>query len=188
MIVTPLSLPGLKLFKPRVFSDERGMLIVRYVKEQLEQHGIPTTFSQFNHSRSQRGTLRGMHFQTGSHAQGKLVGVTQGIVIDVALDLRRSSPTFGQAEAVLLDDSSGRQLWVPRGFAHGFLTLSDTADMCYHIDNDYAPEHESGIRWDDPTIKQLWNLAEYGIAEHELIVSAKDAELPYFSAAGAYFP
>lgn len=188
MIMTPLSLPGLKLFKPRVFSDERGMLVVRYVKGQLEQHGIPSTFSQFNHSRSQRGTLRGMHFQAGSHAQGKLVGITNGVVIDVVLDLRRSSPTFGQAEAVLLDDASGRQLWVPRGFAHGFLTLSDTADMCYHIDNDYAPDYEAGIRWDDPTIKHLWNLAEFDLHESDLIISEKDLLLPKFSPEGEYFP
>jgi len=187
MIVTPLSLPGLKLFKPRVFSDERGMLIVRYAQEHLKRHGIPSTFSQFNHSRSTRGTLRGLHFQAGAHAQGKLVGIIRGIVIDVVLDLRRSSPTFGQAEAVLLDDVSGRQLWVPRGFAHGFLTLSDTADMCYHIDNDYAPDYEAGIRWDDRAVKPLWNLHEFGLSEDELIISAKDIQLPHFSPTSEYF-
>lgn len=185
--VTRLSLPGLTLFKPRVFEDERGMLMVRFIADELEQHGIPTTFKQYNHARSKRGTLRGMHFQTGDYAQGKLVGVTHGVVLDIAIDLRRSSPTFGQAEAVLLDDASGRQLWVPRGFAHGYLVLSDTADLCYHVDNDYAPDYESGIRWDDPIVRDLWTLDEFGLHEDELVISSKDEHLPGFQEAGEYF-
>lgn len=188
MTATPLSLPGLTLFKPPVFEDERGMFIVRYAAEQLKAHGIPTTFTQFNHARSGRGTLRGMHFQTGKHAQGKLVGVIQGAVLDVVVDLRRSSPTFGQAEAVLLDDVSGRQLWVPRGFAHGYLVLSDVADFCYHVDNEYAPSFEGGIRWNDPVVRNHWAFEEYDIDPLELIVSEKDEYLPAFSPQGEYFP
>jgi len=164
-------LDGLVLLEPAVHGDERGFFVETFRADVALAHGIPTEFVQDNHSRSRRGTLRGIHFQTHP-GQGKLVRVARGRVFDVAVDLRRDSPTFGQWEGVELDDASGRMLWIPVGFGHGFLVLSEVADFVYKCTNYYDPATEAGFRFDDPAVGIEWP------SDVELLYSERDATAP----------
>lgn len=151
-------LPGVLILEPKVFGDERGFFFESFsARAFAEATGLQCEFVQDNHSRSQRGVLRGLHYQV-QQAQGKLVRVTAGEVYDVAVDLRRSSPTFGKWVGTLLSAENKRQLWVPAGFAHGFVVLSEFAEFLYKTTDYYAPEHERCIRWDDPSLAIDWPL------------------------------
>lgn len=157
------------LFTPTVFGDDRGFFMESYnARAFAEATGWEPNFVQDNHSKSQRGVLRGLHYQLPPHAQGKLVRVVTGAVFDVAVDLRRYSPTFGQWVGQVLSADNRQQLWIPPGFAHGFLTLTDTADFLYKTTSYYAPASERAIAWDDPAIGIDWPAAS------ELLVSEKD--------------
>jgi len=151
-------LPGVLILEPKVFGDERGFFFESFnARAFAEATGLQCEFVQDNHSRSQRGVLRGLHYQV-QQAQGKLVRVSAGEVFDVAVDLRRSSPTFGKWVGTLLSAENKRQLWVPAGFAHGFVVLSEFAEFLYKTTDYYAPEHERCIRWDDPSLAIDWPL------------------------------
>src|ERR687890_2761004 len=160
----PTRLPGLVLLAPAVHGDARGFFLETYRADAWAAEGVPTEFVQDNHSRSRRGTLRGLHFQTHP-GQGKLVRVARGRVLDVVVDLRRGSPTFGEWEGVELDDVGGHMLWIPVGFGHGFLVLSEVADFVYKCTNYYDPATEAGNRLDDPQGGVEW---------------ATPGEMPYF--------
>jgi dTDP-4-dehydrorhamnose 3,5-epimerase len=164
-------LDGLVLLEPAVHGDARGFFIETYRADMAARFGIPTEFVQDNHSRSRRGTLRGIHFQTAP-GQGKLVRVARGTVWDVVVDLRRGSPTFGQWEAVELDDVHGRMLWIPVGFGHGFLVLSELADFVYKCTSYYDPATEAAIRFDDPDVGIKWP------GDVELLYSERDRVAP----------
>jgi dTDP-4-dehydrorhamnose 3,5-epimerase len=161
---------GLVLVAPTVHGDERGFFMETFRADAWAAHGIPTEYVQDNHSRSRKGTLRGIHFQTRP-GQGKLVRCARGEVFDVVVDLRRGSPTFGEWEGVRLDDASGRQLWIPVGFGHGFCVLSDTADFVYKCTAYYDPATEAGIRFDDPDVGIEW-------PDVELLYSERDRTAP----------
>jgi dTDP-4-dehydrorhamnose 3,5-epimerase len=163
----PTSLPGVFALEPRVFRDERGFFFESYNQRIMAEVGIVENFVQDNHSRSARNVLRGLHYQV-RHPQGKLVRVVEGEILDVAVDLRRSSATFGGWEAVRLSGDNKRMLWIPAGFAHGFRVLSEKAHVLYKATDFYAPEHERTLAWDDPHLKVNWEL------DGEPIVSAKD--------------
>jgi dTDP-4-dehydrorhamnose 3,5-epimerase len=167
-------LDGLVLLEPKVHGDARGFFVETFRADVATQYGIPVEFLQDNHSRSRQGTLRGIHFQTHP-GQGKLVRVARGVVWDVVVDLRRESPTFGQWEGVRLDDENGRMLWIPVGFGHGFLVLSDVADFVYKCTNYYDPATEAGIRFDDPDVGIEWP------SEVELLYSERDRNAPTLS-------
>ncbi|HFQ95764.1 MAG TPA: dTDP-4-dehydrorhamnose 3,5-epimerase [Anaerolineae bacterium] len=169
---TPLQLPEVILIEPRVFADARGFFLETYKYSDFAAHGIPETFVQDNHSRSIRGVLRGLHFQNPPKAQGKLVRVVRGVIFDVAVDIRPSSPTFGQWVGETLSDDNQRMLYIPPGFAHGFLVLSDLADVVYKVTEEYAPELDTGVIWNDPTIAIAWPL------DAPPLLSDKDAALP----------
>ncbi|CAK8721138.1 MAG: dTDP-4-dehydrorhamnose 3,5-epimerase [Candidatus Electronema aureum] len=160
MKVQPTSIPDVLLIKPKVFGDERGFFFESFSQRQWQQAtGLNTVFVQHNHSRSAKNVLRGLHYQI-QQPQGKLVRVVQGEVFDVAVDIRRSSPTFGQWAGEILSAENKRQLWVPEGFAHGFLVLSESAEFLYLATNYYAPEHERAIIWNDPDLNIAWPLAD----------------------------
>ncbi|WP_230279977.1 dTDP-4-dehydrorhamnose 3,5-epimerase [Croceicoccus sp. Ery15] len=169
MNIVETRLPGVLIIEPRVFGDERGFFMESWNKARFAEAGLDIDFVQDNHSRSSRGVLRGMHFQNPG-PQGKLVRVVSGAVYDVAVDLRRSSETFGQWVGVELSAANHRMLWVPEGFAHGFLTLEDGTDFLYKCRGAYDPSAEHSLAWDDPDVGIEWPLD--GI---EPIVSAKDA-------------
>lgn len=170
-------LPGLVIVEPSVHPDERGFFCETYRREWHAEAGIPEEqqFVQDNHSRSSRGVLRGMHFHIGDGV-GKLVRCARGRILDVAVDLRRGSPTYGQWEGVELDEQSMRELYVPIGFAHGFCVLSDVADVLYKQSAYYDPSVERGIAWNDPDVAIEWPLPA-----DELIVSDRDAAAPRLS-------
>ena len=150
-------LPGVLILEPKVFGDARGFFLESYNKRTFDEAtGTDLAFVQDNHSRSAKGVLRGMHLQTGGHAQGKLVRVASGRVFDVVGDVRRSSPTFGRWVGIELDAESQRQVWIPAGYAHGFLVLSERADFLYKTTTYYAPAHEISVRWDDPRMGIEW--------------------------------
>lgn len=154
-----LAIPEVMLLTPRVFGDARGFFFESFNAEKFAAAtGVTPTFVQDNHSKSQRGVLRGLHYQLPPMAQGKLVRVVQGEVFDVAVDVRRSSPSFGHWVGELLSAENKRQLWIPAGFAHGFVTLSDTAEFVYKTTALYSPEHERCIAWNDPAIAIDWQL------------------------------
>lgn len=156
MKATPLAIPDVILFEPNVFGDDRGFFFESFNHRRFEEAvGKPVTFVQDNHSRSVKNVLRGLHYQI-QQPQGKLVRVVQGEVIDVAVDLRRSSATFGQWVGAHLSAENKHQLWVPEGFAHGFVVLSETAEFLYKTTDYYAPEHERCIRWDDTSLNIDW--------------------------------
>ena len=157
MRILETSLSDVKIIEPTVFGDERGFFMETWSQRAFAEHGIEQNFVQDNHSRSARGVLRGMHYQI-KHPQGKLVRVTQGEVFDVAVDMRKSSPQFGQWVGVELSDKNKRQLWVPPGFAHGFQVLSETADFQYKCTDIYAPEYERSLIWNDPDVGIDWPL------------------------------
>jgi len=158
--VIATSIPDVLIIEPRVFGDERGFFYESFNANAFKAAtGVDCHFVQDNHSRSQRGVLRGLHYQI-EQAQGKLVRASAGEVLDIAVDIRRSSPTFGQWVGVLLSAENKRQLWVPAGFAHGFVVLSESAEFLYKTTDYYAPAHERCIRWDDPTLGIDWQLNE----------------------------
>lgn len=182
MKVTPTELPEVLLLEPKVFGDARGFFMESFNQRAFEAAvGQPVAFVQDNHSRSARGVLRGLHYQLPPHAQGKLVRVTQGRVFDVAVDMRRSSPRFGRWAGVELSGDNHRQFWIPPGFAHGFLVLSDSADFLYKTTDYYAPQAEAAVRWDDPALAIAW--PDAGVAPQ---LSAKDAQAPAFADAPAF--
>lgn len=168
---TPLKIPDVILIEPRVFPDARGFFLETYKYSDFAAHGIPETFVQDNHSRSIRGVLRGLHYQNPPGAQGKLVRAARGVIFDVAVDIRPDSPTFGEWVGEILSDENHYMLYIPPGFAHGFLTLSDVADVSYKATAEYAPELDSGVIWNDPTIAIQW-------PGQTPILSPKDAALP----------
>jgi dTDP-4-dehydrorhamnose 3,5-epimerase len=170
---TPIS--GLIVFEPRVFMDERGYFFESYNLQTWQQAGVMEPFVQDNQARSTRGVLRGLHYQAGEHAQAKLVRVVEGEVLDVAVDLRPESPTYGEWFSIVLSAENKRQLYVPRGFAHGYLVLSDTAEFVYKCDNFYNKDAEGGLRYDDPTLNIDW---DFDLSQ--VVVSGKDRELPFF--------
>ena len=154
--VTPTSLPEVLILEPKVFGDARGFFFESFnARDFAQSTGLDVQFVQDNHSKSAKGVLRGLHYQI-EHPQGKLVRVTQGEVFDVAVDLRRSSPTFGKWEGVVLSAENKRQLWVPPGFAHGFLVTSDSAEFLYKTTDYYHPEFECSLLWNDPTVGVQW--------------------------------
>ncbi|WP_295849946.1 dTDP-4-dehydrorhamnose 3,5-epimerase [uncultured Xylophilus sp.] len=158
MNIVDTDLPGVVILEPRVFGDARGFFLESFNQRQFDgATGTSYAFVQDNHSRSARGVLRGLHYQL-EQPQGKLVRVVRGAVFDVAVDLRRSSPHFGRWTGVELSEENGRQLWVPPGFAHGFLVLSDSADFLYKTTDYYAPQAERSIRWDDASLGIAWPL------------------------------
>lgn len=158
MNVIPTALEGVVILEPKLFGDDRGYFYESFSQQWFEQNVCPTRFVQDNQSRSVYGVVRGLHFQYPPHAQSKLVRVVQGTVLDVAVDIRRGSPTFGQHVAVELSADNHRQLFVPRGFAHGFAVLSSEAVFAYKCDNYYAPQCEGAIAWDDPQLGIDWRL------------------------------
>jgi dTDP-4-dehydrorhamnose 3,5-epimerase len=166
--VTPTALPDVKLVEPRVFGDARGFFMESWNDRTLRDAGIDATFVQDNHSRSGQRVLRGLHYQI-RHPQGKLVRVVAGEVFDVAVDMRRSSPTFGRWVGVTLSEHDKRMLWVPAGFAHGFLVLSPSADFLYKTTDYYHPEHERTLLWNDADVGIDWPL------DGEPLLAAKDA-------------
>ncbi|HEX2668866.1 MAG TPA: dTDP-4-dehydrorhamnose 3,5-epimerase [Gammaproteobacteria bacterium] len=153
-----LDIPDVVLIKPKVFGDERGWFFESWEARKFAAAGLDVPFVQDNYSRSVKGTLRGLHYQI-KQPQGKLVRVTQGEVFDVAVDLRKSSPTFGKWVGTVLSADNKHQLWVPPGFAHGFYVLSETAEFFYKCSDFYAPEHERTLRWDDPKLGIAWPLS-----------------------------
>ncbi len=150
------SINGVYIIEPQVFNDARGYFFESWKKSVFEEHIGAVNFIQDNESKSSYGVLRGLHYQKGDYSQAKLVRVIKGKVLDVAVDIRRSSPTFGQHVMVELDDENKRQFFIPRGFAHGFLVLSEEAIFTYKVDNVYAPQAEAGIRWNDPALNIQW--------------------------------
>ena len=168
MKVLPTAIPDVLVVEPRVFGDPRGFFMESWNRRALADAGLDADFVQDNHSRSRRGVLRGLHYQI-RHPQGKLVRVVAGEVFDVAVDLRRSSPTFGRAVGVVLSEDNKRMLWVPPGFAHGFLVTSESADFLYKATDYYHPEHERTLLWNDPEIGIEWPHAG------EPVLAAKDA-------------
>lgn len=160
MQATRLSIPDVILFTPKVFGDERGFFFESFNQQTFEElTGLKRSFVQDNHSKSQKGVLRGLHYQLPPKAQGKLVRVAQGEVFDVAVDIRKSSPTFGNWVGEILSAENKRQMWIPEGFAHGFITLSETAEFLYKTTEYYAPEYERCISWEDPSININWSIS-----------------------------
>lgn len=181
MKLTRTAIDGVLIFEPKVFGDERGFFMESFNQKVFEDAvGQSVTFVQDNHSRSARGVLRGLHFQRPPRAQGKLVRVTQGSVFDVAVDIRRDSPSFGQWVGVELSGSNHKQMWIPPGLAHGFMVTSDSADFLYKTTDYYAPELEGAVRWDDPQLAIAWPLDALGGEPPSL--SGKDATAPSLTA------
>lgn len=168
------SIDGVYVIEPRVFNDARGYFFETWKKSEFEANIGPVEFVQDNESKSSFGVLRGLHYQKGEFSQAKLVRVIKGKVLDVAVDIRKSSPTFGQYEMVELSDENKRQFFIPRGFAHGFLVLSDEAIFTYKVDNIYAPQAEAGIRWNDPDVGIQWP-----IDLEKVMTSEKDLKQPF---------
>ena len=173
MIVEPLQIPDVLLITPKKFADDRGYFIETWEQKRYAAHGIPTSFVQDNLSHSVKGTLRGIHYQV-RQAQGKLVRVVAGEIFDVAVDMRRSSPTFGQWVGTTLSADTAQQMWIPEGFAHAFYVTTEFAIFEYKCTDYYAPEHERCIRWDDPDLGIEWPLGAGGGP----LLSGKDASAP----------
>lgn len=166
MKVVPTSIAGLLIVEPQPHHDGRGFFVESYRLDRYLAAGIDTAFVQDNHSRSSRSVIRGLHYQAGA-GQPKLIRVARGRVFDVAIDIRPGSPTFGHHEAVILDDRAHRQLFVPSGFAHGFATLSEEADVVYKVGSYYEPELERGLAWDDPDLGIEWPVDEPIVSERD---------------------
>ena len=164
-------IPDLVLLEATAHGDERGFLVETFREDVWAEHGVAGPFVQENHSRSSRGTLRGLHFQT-SPGQGKLVRCVRGAIWDVAVDLRRGSPTYKRWEGVELSDENHRQLFVPVGFGHGFCVLSDVADVAYKLTSNYDPDTEAGIRWNDPSVGVEWPVAGPQLSERDKVAPA----------------
>lgn len=174
---TRLEIPDVIVIKPRKFNDARGFFMETYVEPVFMKLGVSSRFVQDNHSLSHpRGTIRGLHFQKPPHAQAKLVRAVRGSVFDVAVDLRRASPTFGRWCGATLTAGGGEQIYLPRGFAHGFCTLERDCEVVYKVDDFYAPECDAGLMWNDTDLAISWP-----IPHREIVVSEKDGRLPAFS-------
>lgn len=169
-------IPDVIIIEPKVYGDERGYFFESFSQREFEKHVCKTVFVQDNESKSRYGVLRGLHFQKPPFAQAKLVRVVKGKVLDVAVDIRENSPTFGKHVSVELSDENIRQLFIPRGFAHGFVVLSDEAVLHYKCDNYYAPDYEGGILWNDATLNIDWK-----IPAKDIILSEKDKKLSLFN-------
>lgn len=183
MSIIKTELDGVLILEPKVFGDHRGYFFESYNKERFAQEtGMEIDWVQDNESKSSYGVLRGLHFQKGPHAQSKLVRVVKGKVLDVAVDIRKGSPTFGKYVAVELTEDNHRQVFIPRGFAHGFVVLSQEVIFQYKCDNLYAPQSEGAIAWDDPEIGIDW-----GIPAQDIILSEKDMHHPKLSEAQDLF-
>lgn len=176
MTFTSLTLPGLVVIDPQVFPDDRGVFFETYHQQKFAEHGITDSFVQDNHSVSVKNTIRGLHYQLPPHAQSKLVRVIAGEVYDVAVDLRKDSPTFKQWYGIHLSAENKKMLYVPTGFAHGFCVLSDQAEFVYKCGALYNRESEAGLRWDDPEINIQWP-----IQVDQALISTKDQQLPLFT-------
>lgn len=173
MKITKTKLEGVVIIEPDVFGDNRGFFMESWNKKKMAEAGLDYDFVQDNHSKSTaKGTLRGIHFQKGDKAQAKLVRCVKGAVLDVAVDLRKNSPTFKQWVGVELSEENKKQLLIPRGFGHGFVTLTDDVEFLYKADNYYAPEADAGIRWNDPDIDVEWGI-------ENPILSEKDEKNPF---------
>lgn len=180
MNVIPLAIPDVLLIEPKVFGDDRGFFLESYNRQRFnETLDKDITFVQDNHSLSSKGVLRGLHYQI-QKAQGKLIRVVSGEIFDVAVDIRSGSPTFGKWVGEVLSGANKRQMWVPAGFAHGFVTLSDTAEVLYKASDYYAPEHERSIKWNDPEINIAWPI------DYQPSLSAKDAQAVLLREAEVY--
>ena len=175
------TIEGVYIIEPKVFNDARGYFFEAWKKEDFEQHIGKVEFVQDNESKSSYGVLRGLHYQKGDCSQAKLVRVIKGKVLDVAVDIRKSSPTFGKYVMVELSDENKRQFFIPRGFAHGFLVLSDEAIFTYKVDNPYAPQADAGIRWNDPDISIQWP-----IDPKDVQTSEKDLKQPFLKDAEVF--
>ena len=173
MNVIKTKIEGVVIIEPRVFRDDRGYFFESFSQQRFNELVAPVTFVQDNESRSTYGVLRGLHFQKPPYAQSKLVRVVKGVVLDVAVDLRKDSPTFGQYEQVLLSEDNKRQFFIPQGLAHGFAVLSPEAVFQYKCDNYYAPQAEGSVRWDDPQININWQLPL-----GDILLSEKDKKAP----------
>ena len=163
------------IIEPTLFGDDRGYFLESYNKKEFEKAIGEISFVQDNESKSSKGVLRGLHFQKSPFAQAKLVRCIEGKVLDVAVDIRKNSKTYGQHVAVELSGENKKQVFIPKGFAHGFVVLSDSAIFAYKVDNTYAPDSDAGIRWNDTSLNIQWT-----IDEREILVSEKDAKLPFF--------
>ena len=170
------NIEGLVIIEPEVFGDERGYFLESFNLKKFEENICPIKFIQDNESKSSKGVLRGLHFQKPPFHQAKLVRCVEGNVLDVAVDIRKGSPTYGKHIAVELSGENKKQLFIPRGFAHGFSVLSETAVFAYKVDNDYAPEYDAGIRWNDTNLNINW-----GLEENNILISGKDKTLPFLS-------
>ena len=175
------AIEGVYVIEPRVFNDARGYFFEAWKQEEFEAHIGKVNFIQDNESKSSRSVLRGLHYQKGDFSQAKLVRVIKGRVLDVAVDIRKSSPTFGQHVMVELSEDNKRQFFIPRGFAHGFLVMSDEAIFTYKVDNVYAPQAEAGIRWNDPALGIDWP-----IDPQEVLTSEKDLKQPMLGEAECF--
>ncbi len=181
MQVIQTELPGVVIIEPRLFCDDRGYFFESYSQREFDEKVAPIRFVQDNESKSSYGVLRGLHFQKPPHAQSKLVRVIKGRVLDVAVDIRRGSPTFGRYVAVELTEENHRQFFIPRGFAHGFSVLSEAAVFQYKCDNAYAPQSEGALAWDDPDLAIDWR-----IPADKIILSEKDRRHPRLHDADAW--
>ncbi len=175
MIFTKTAIPEVVIIEPKVFGDDRGYFFESFNQKEFEENIGKTNFVQDNESKSTFGALRGLHFQKPPFAQAKLVRCIQGKVLDVVVDVRKHSPSYGKHIAVELSEENKKQLFIPRGFAHGFVTLSEEAIFAYKVDNWYAPEYDAGIIWSDPTLNIDWK-----INPEDVILSSKDQQLPTF--------
>ena len=180
MKLIPTNLPDVMLLEPRVFGDHRGFFMETWRQETFEQAGMPLQFVQENHSKSMQGTLRGLHYQL-VQPQGKLVRVVAGKIFDVAVDIRKHSPTFGQWTGHRLSADNKLALWVPPGFAHGFYVMSETAEVVYACTDYYAPQHDRGLRWNDDALRIDWPLVD-----GDPVLSEKDANAPLLRHAEVY--
>ena len=182
MEIIKTSIEGLLIIKPDVFKDERGYFFESYNKERLAKEGITMNFVQDNESKSAKGVLRGLHFQKPPYAQGKLVRVIKGSVMDVAVDLRKDSPTYGKWESVVLNEDNKLQFWIPEGFAHGFVTLEDNTIFAYKCTNVYNKESEGSLLWNDPDININWNIENPILSEKDKISPLfKNFETPFIT-------
>lgn len=168
-----LSIPDVILVKPKVFGDNRGFFLEGYKKSEFYQNGITVEFNQDNHSLSEKGVLRGLHYQTYPKAQAKLVRCIEGEIFDVAVDIRKNSPTFGMWVGEKLSEENKQMLYIPEGFAHGFVVLSERAQLLYKASKEYAPECDRGIRWNDPDIDINWGI------NFAPVLSEKDKKQPF---------
>ena len=167
-----LEIQDVILVVPKIFEDERGFFLEGYKKSEFEKNGINIEFNQDNHSKSSKGVLRGLHYQLAPKAQAKLVRCIRGEILDVAVDIRKNSPTFGKWVSAKLTEDNKCMLYIPEGFAHGFVVLSDTAELLYKASNEYSKEHDRGILWNDPDINIKWDI------DFEPVLSEKDKKQP----------